>query len=140
MKIIFFLRTVDIFWVLESWVMKKLLGPNGRAKTQFSRNQIQKQWGAIPFPSPFPPPFLLRRTSSSFPTCFFSSTISTIKIIIINLLLSPFFEIFIFIFVFYTLSYMERKGNGGKEMPCVWIHLRAVTFQLYSVVILFKFF
>ena len=37
MKIIFFLGTVDIFWVMESWVMKKLLGPNGRAKTQFSQ-------------------------------------------------------------------------------------------------------
>ena len=36
MKGIFFWATVDIFWVMESWVTKKLLGPNGRAKTQFS--------------------------------------------------------------------------------------------------------
>ena len=36
MKRIFFWATVDIFWVMESWVTKKLLGPNGRAKTQFS--------------------------------------------------------------------------------------------------------
>ena len=36
MKIIFFLGTVDIFWVMKNWVTKKLLGPNGRAKTQFS--------------------------------------------------------------------------------------------------------
>ena len=33
-----FLGTVDIFWVMESWVIKKLLGPNGRAKTQLSLN------------------------------------------------------------------------------------------------------
>ena len=36
MKGIFFWATLDIFWVMESWVTKKLLGPNGRAKTQFS--------------------------------------------------------------------------------------------------------
>ena len=41
MKIIFFLGTVDIFWVMESWVMKKLLGPNVRAKTQFSQKDIR---------------------------------------------------------------------------------------------------
>ena len=37
MKGIFFWATVDIFWVMESWVMKKLLGPNGRMKTQLSQ-------------------------------------------------------------------------------------------------------
>ena len=31
-----FLATMDIFWVMQTWVMKKLLRPNGRAKTQFS--------------------------------------------------------------------------------------------------------
>ena len=31
-----FLATVDIFWVTQTWVMKKLLRPNGRTKTQFS--------------------------------------------------------------------------------------------------------
>ena len=36
MKRIIFSATVDIFWVMETWVMKKLLGPNGQAKTQFS--------------------------------------------------------------------------------------------------------
>ena len=36
MKRIIFWATVDIFWVMENWVMKKLLGPNGQAKTQFS--------------------------------------------------------------------------------------------------------
>ena len=40
MKGIFFWATVDIFWVMESWVTKKLLGPNGRAKTQFSQKKI----------------------------------------------------------------------------------------------------
>ena len=49
MKIIFFLGTVDIFWVMESWVMKKLLGPNGRAKTEFSLyifpNNFDALWG-----------------------------------------------------------------------------------------------
>ena len=32
-----FLATVDIFWVTQTWVMKKLLRPNGRTKTQFSQ-------------------------------------------------------------------------------------------------------
>ena len=36
MKGIFFWATVDIFWVMQTWVMKKLLRPNGRTKTQFS--------------------------------------------------------------------------------------------------------
>ena len=45
MKGIFFWATVDIFWVMESWVTKKLLGPNGRAKTQFSLYLGQpKEW------------------------------------------------------------------------------------------------
>ena len=49
MKGIFLWATVHIFWVMESWVMKKLLGPNGRAKTEFSLyifpNNFDALWG-----------------------------------------------------------------------------------------------
>ena len=37
-----YFATVDIFWVIQSWVPKKLLSPNWWAKTQLSPKKKRK--------------------------------------------------------------------------------------------------